>query len=87
MLSVVIPAYNEEARLPATLERIRAYLDGTGEDYEVVVVDDGSADGTRGVAERAAEQWPQLRALALGANQGKGAAVRKGMLEATGDPR
>ena len=86
-LSVVIPAYNEEARLPATLDRVRRYLDGAGEPYEVIVVDDGSADGTVRIARAAAETWPELRVVSLGRNQGKGAAVRAGMLEASGDAR
>ena len=46
MLSVVIPAYNEALRLPRTLERMRAFLDSEGEDYEVILVDDGSTDDT-----------------------------------------
>ena len=46
MLSIVVPAYNEEQRLPATLVRMRAYLDGRDEPYEVLIVDDGSTDNT-----------------------------------------
>ena len=46
VISVVIPAYNEAERLPATLRRVREYLDAAGEEYEVIVVDDGSTDGT-----------------------------------------
>ena len=87
LLSVVIPAYNEEARLPATLERVREYLDRSPEPYEVIVVDDGSEDGTLRIAREAAAAWPQLRVIGLGRNQGKGAAVRAGMLEAGGGVR
>ena len=87
MLSVVVPAYNEETRIPATLERLRRYFDAAGESYEVIVVDDGSRDDTVTVTERASESWPQLRLHALGVNQGKGAAVRAGMLAATGELR
>ena len=87
MLSVVVPAYNESSRLPATLVRLRAYLDSAAEPYEVIVVDDGSADDTAEVADRAATSWPQLRVLRLASNQGKGAAVRAGMLAATGELR
>ena len=87
MLSVVIPAYNEEARLPSTLRRVREYLDASGGEYEVIVVDDGSSDATAGVASAAAVDWPQLRVIALERNQGKGAAVRSGMLAARGHQR
>ena len=52
-LSVVIPAFNEARRLPATLARVRAYLDARGEAYDVLVVDDGSTDGTADVAHAA----------------------------------
>ena len=83
-LSLVIPAFNEALRLPATLTRIRDYLDAAGEDYEVIVVDDGSDDDTVGVAERFAEGWPEMTILGLGRNSGKGAAVREGMARARG---
>ena len=46
MLSIVVPAYNESRRLPRTLDQMRDYFDAAGEDYEVIVVDDGSDDGT-----------------------------------------
>jgi dolichyl-phosphate beta-glucosyltransferase len=87
VLSVIVPAYNEEQRLPATLARMREYLDGRDEEYEVLVVDDGSADATVAIARRAAEDWPQLQVLALDRNTGKGAAVRLGMLTARGEHR
>jgi dolichyl-phosphate beta-glucosyltransferase len=87
VLSVIVPAYNEEQRLPATLARMREYLDGRDEEYEVLVVDDGSADGTLALAHRIADDWPQMRVLALERNTGKGAAVRLGMLTATGEHR
>ena len=87
MLSVVVPAYNEADRLPPTLGRLREWLDAQGEDYEVIVVDDGSADQTAASARRIAEAWPQLQVHALVANSGKGAAVRTGMLRARGEHR
>ncbi len=87
MISVVIPAYNEAERIPATLRRVREYLDESGEDYEVIVVDDGSADGTVAFVEGVAQGWQQLSVHALGHNQGKGAAVRAGMLLARGELR
>ena len=87
MLSVVIPAYNESARLPATLARLREFLDGSGEPYEVLVVDDGSSDDTADIADATASEWPQMRVMRLPHNMGKGAAVRAGMLAATGEQR
>ena len=87
MLSVIIPAYNEHGRLPATLVRMRAYLEAEGEEYEVIVVDDGSVDATADDAEKYAAGWPQMRVLRQTPNKGKGAAVRMGMLDAKGDLR
>lgn len=83
-LSVVIPAYNEEARLGPTLSRIIQYLESATPAYEILVVDDGSSDRTVQVAEEAARDCSKLRVLQLGRNRGKGAAVRKGMLDARG---
>jgi dolichyl-phosphate beta-glucosyltransferase len=87
VLSLVVPAYNEAERLPPSLARMREHLDAGGEEYEVIVVDDGSSDGTTATVERAAESWPQLRVLTLERNQGKGAATRAGMLSARGEHR
>jgi dolichyl-phosphate beta-glucosyltransferase len=87
VISVVIPAFNERERIPATLEHVREYLDDSGEEYEVIVADDGSSDGTVDFVEAAALGWPQLSVVALGRNQGKGAAVRAGMLRARGEHR
>jgi dolichyl-phosphate beta-glucosyltransferase len=84
-LSVVIPAYNEEARRGPTLDRVIAYLDEVRPDYELIVADDGSRDDTRGVAEARAAHGHAVRVIALGQNRGKGAAVRAGMLAAKGD--
>jgi dolichyl-phosphate beta-glucosyltransferase len=87
VISVIIPAFNERERIPATLERVREYLDGSAEEYEVIVADDGSSDGTVDFVEAAAGGWPQLSLVALGRNEGKGAAVRAGMLRARGEHR
>jgi dolichyl-phosphate beta-glucosyltransferase len=87
MLSIIVPAYNEQQRLPATLVRMRAYLDGRDEPYEVLIVDDGSSDGTVAMSRTIAEEWPQLQVLTLEQNTGKGAAVRLGMLSAQGEHR
>ncbi len=83
-LSVVIPAFNEEARLEPTLREIIAYLGAEKSDFEVIVVDDGSRDGTAAVARRVADGQPRVRVVELGENAGKGAAVRAGMLAASG---
>ena len=80
-LTLVIPAYNEEIRLPRTLSQLRDYLDQWGVNYRVVVVDDGSRDGTSGVA---TSFGPRFSTLTLAQNRGKGAAVRAGMLSAAG---
>jgi dolichyl-phosphate beta-glucosyltransferase len=87
MLSVIVPAYDEARRLPNSLQRIREYLDDAGVDYEVIVVDDGSRDDTAAAAESLAATWPQLSVRRLPHNQGKGAAVRDGMLAASGELR
>lgn len=86
-LSVIIPAYNEEKRLPAYLREIITYFDGRGETYEVIVVDDGSQDGTAREVERLRESAPSVHLIKLVENQGKGCAVRTGMLAARGTLR
>jgi glycosyltransferase involved in cell wall biosynthesis len=84
-LSIVIPAYNEEARLPATLERLAEYLPTLGLQTEVLIVDDGSRDRTAAVAGSFAGRISGLRVLSNGTNRGKGYSVRHGMLEAAGE--
>jgi dolichyl-phosphate beta-glucosyltransferase len=84
-LSVVVPAYNEEARLRSCLDRIVDYLNRRGQPYEILVVDDGSRDQTRAIVEARAASEPRVSLLALPVNQGKGAAVTAGMLKAEGD--
>lgn len=83
-LSIIIPSYNEELRLPATLERIAEYLETSGMKTEVLVVDDGSQDGTAAVAEYFCTKIPTLRVVSNGVNRGKGYSVRHGMQEARG---
>lgn len=83
-LSLVLPAYNELVRLPPSLDLIRRHLDGAGRSYEVLVVDDGSTDGTRAMVEKYQPSWPQLRLIVFDRNLGKGAAVRAGMLKGSG---
>jgi dolichyl-phosphate beta-glucosyltransferase len=84
-LSVVLPAYNESHRLPETLRLIRVYLDRHFPVYEVIVVDDGSSDGTAEMVERQAVSWPALQVLRQPKNMGKGAAVKRGCLAAVMD--
>lgn len=83
-LSIIIPAYNEELRLPATLERIAAYLQTCSREAEVLVVDDGSKDRTAAVAESFRSKIPALRVVSNGVNRGKGYSVRHGIQEACG---
>lgn len=79
-LTIVVPAFNEEQRLPATLDGLASYLDRWGIDYRVLVVDDGSRDRT---ATLCASRGPRFATISQ-PNRGKGAAVRNGMLRATG---
>lgn len=84
-LSVVLPAYNEEARLPATLAAWSSYLTEQPYASEIVVADDGSRDGTVAAAEAFAATHPNVRVLRLQPNRGKGSAVRQGVLAAEGE--
>ncbi len=83
-LSVVIPAYNESRRLPRTLEKVVSYLASHEPSHEILVVDDGSSDGT---AERAQEIPGPIAVVRNPGNRGKGYAVRRGMLLAQGERR
>jgi dolichyl-phosphate beta-glucosyltransferase len=82
-ISVVVPAYNEEVRLGRTLPAMIDYLKNAGRSYEIVVVDDGSADATADVAGAFAGRG--VRALRLSPNTGKGAALRAGVLASRGE--
>lgn len=88
-LSIIVPAFNEGSRLPALMEEVCAYLRARGSTWELLIVDDGSTDHTAAVVELCAEREPRVRLLqhADGANHGKGAAVRLGMLSAVGEVR
>lgn len=81
-LSLVIPAYNEEARMARTLEVVSAYLDSLGKSWEIIVVDDGSTDGTLRVLQQSMSE--SVRVISREVNRGKGYTVREGMLAAKG---
>ena len=81
-LSIVIPAYNEARRLPGTLPRVVEYAGRLDEPVEIIVVDDGSSDGTADVAASIAQESSLVTVLRSDQNRGKGAAVRRGMLAA-----
>lgn len=85
--SVVIPAYNEAARLPTYLKEVQAYFEGRDESYEAIVVDDGSRDGTADRVREVAAGRSGVTVHALDRNRGKGYAVRAGMARAIGDLR
>lgn len=85
-LSIVIPAYNEERRLPRTLEQVLTFLDKQKYTAEVLVVENGSSDRTFEVAQEYAEGQKKLRVFRE-KQRGKGSAARRGMLEAQGEYR
>jgi glycosyltransferase involved in cell wall biosynthesis len=86
-LSIVVPAFNEEHRLPPTLAQLSAFLAAQPLRWEIVVVDDGSRDATCAVVTEAMATLPNLRLVRQTPNRGKGAAVRVGMLAARGQIR
>lgn len=85
-LSVVIPAYNEEGRLPETLTTLYNYLCGRSYTWEVIVADDGSADRTPAIVQEFAQTRPGFRVHTF-PHRGKGSAVKQGMLAARGEYR
>jgi glycosyltransferase involved in cell wall biosynthesis len=87
-ISIIVPAYNEQARLPETIRRIQTYLSGSEWIFhEIVIVDDGSTDRTVEVASAFVEENSNVRVLRNPGNHGKGYSVRHGMLEARGEWR
>lgn len=85
MLSVVIPVYNEEKQMGKTISTICSVLDGITDQYQMIVVDDGSADGTWQVIKALADQTPQLEGIRFSRNFGKEAAIMAGLSRAEGD--
>ena len=86
-LSIIIPAYNEEKRIPETLKKIKAYLKDQSYSWEIIVVNDGSKDNTAQVVQGIALQDENIRLIDNKKNNGKGYVVRQGLLEAKGDYR
>ncbi len=84
-LSVVVPAYNESQRVGRSLSAIHWYLASKTFASEVIVVDDGSTDGTAGVVSDVIAAWPSFRLIRNDRNRGKGYSVRRGVLEARGE--
>ena len=84
-LSIVIPAYNEQSRIDAALERVMSCVEEQGWDAEVLVVDDGSTDETAAVVELWMDRFPRLHLIQNPGNRGKGYSVRNGLLQAAGD--
>ncbi len=85
-LSIVIPAYNEEVRLPTSLQKIAAFLNGQSYSAEVIIVENGSSDQTYAIAQEFAKKNPLFQALHI-EERGKGIAVKTGILAARGDYR
>lgn len=85
LLSVIVPAHNEEYRLPGTLGQILRFLEGQSFSAEVIVVENGSSDRTYEIAQQFARQHENLRVMR--SERGKGAAIKRGMLEAQGEYR
>lgn len=83
--SIVIPAFNESGRIPATLESVIACIRANAWDAEIIVVNDGSTDHTAEIITNIARQTPELRMIENPGNRGKGYAVRNGILHALGD--
>ncbi|MFN8553674.1 MAG: dolichyl-phosphate beta-glucosyltransferase [Candidatus Obscuribacterales bacterium] len=86
-VSIIIPAYNEESRLPHTLMKTATFLAQQAYSSEIIVVTDGSTDGTEQVVEDAAARYGGIRLISLPKNRGKGFSVKYGMINALGDYR
>jgi dolichyl-phosphate beta-glucosyltransferase len=85
MMSIVIPAYNEEKRIEGSLSEACAYMNDFGMEYEIIVVDDGSSDGTGRIVTRIAKDIRNVRLVGYEKNRGKGHALRTGVLVTKGE--
>ena len=85
MMSIVIPAYNEEKRIAGSLLETCAYMNDFGLEYEIIVVDDGSSDGTGRTVDHIAMDVRNVRLVRYEKNRGKGHALRTGVLVTKGD--
>ena len=83
-VSVIVPAYNEESRIPSTLERLCEYLKCHFREFEIIIVDDGSSDDTASVVKALSLKLEELKLIQYEKNMGKGYAVRKGVLSSVG---
>ena len=83
-LSVILPAYDEEARIVPSLEKRHEYLEKQDYGYEVLVVNDGSTDKTKELVQEKIKDWPHFKLIDNKVNKGKGGVVKQGMLEASG---
>lgn len=84
-ISVVIPVYNEEKNIKSCLETLCGYMASEFEDYEIIIVNDGSTDSTERIFIESSENYKNLRMISYTPNKGKGGAVRTGILATTGD--
>ena len=86
-LSIIVPAYNEEKRLPNTLKEIDKYMSKQDFEYEIIAINDGAKDNTAQVAQALIPQIKNLRVIDNKKNHGKGYVVRQAILEAKGKYR
>ena len=84
-LSIIIPAYNEGVPIRSTIDAVWRYLARRGAGFEIIVVDDGSTDGTAGIVKDLRTAYPGLTCIENAGNRGKGASVRRGFLQSRGD--
>ena len=83
-LTIVVPAFNEENRLAPAVQELAAFARAQAMSYELIVVDDGSRDGTASLVHRLSQNAPEVRLIRLASNQGKGYAVRTGVVNGRG---
>ena len=84
-LSVVLPAYNESNVINESIDRLISELDLFAEDYEIIIVNDGSVDDTKQKIIDLKNNHPQIRLISYKKNKGKGHAIKRGLLDANGD--